>query len=131
MGNKNRRNMIAEAAQKLSPGPVAPTLTEVDPNVGLTPEQLAVAQELKPTGQEIEMTKERHPDRLKKSTIQSPVKLVKSIADQMMIENPSTSRKDILAKCLEAGIALYTARTQYQIWKKSKQAVQLEQAKAV
>lgn len=131
MGNKNRRNMIAEAAQKLSPGPVAPTLTEVDPNVGLTPEQLAVAQELKPTGQEPEMIKERHPDRLKKSTVQSPVKLVKFIADQMMNENPATTRKEILAKCIEAGIAMYTARTQYQIWKKSKQAVQLEQAKAV
>ena len=47
---------------------------------------------------------------LHKSTIGSPCRIVWDIAEEMV----GAKRKDIIAACVEAGIAFYTARTQYQ-----------------
>ena len=47
---------------------------------------------------------------LHKSTIGSPCRIVWDIAEEMV----GAKRKDIIATCVEAGIAFYTARTQYQ-----------------
>lgn len=44
------------------------------------------------------------------STVVSPCKLVWDIAEKMA----GSKRKDIIAACQEAGVAFYTARTQYQ-----------------
>lgn len=46
----------------------------------------------------------------RESSVKNPVKMVWQIADDMW----GQSRKDIIAKCVEAGIAYNTARTQYQ-----------------
>jgi hypothetical protein len=56
--------------------------------------------------------------KLNKSIVAGPTKLVWEIADQMLAEDPNSSRKDIINRCLAAGIAFATARTQYQCWKK-------------
>lgn len=45
-----------------------------------------------------------------KSKIGSPCRVVWDIAEKMA----GAKRKDIIAACVEAGIAFYTARTQYQ-----------------
>ena len=47
------------------------------------------------------------------SEIERPVKRVWHVADSM----PNASRADVLAACEKLGIAYYTARTQYQLWK--------------
>lgn len=60
--------------------------------------------------------------RLRKSTIESPSKRVWEIADQMKAANPNVRRKDVIAACVEQGIAYYTARTQYQLWFKASRA---------
>lgn len=49
-----------------------------------------------------------------KSSCESPVKTVWRIADEMLKANPAAKRKDIIAACEAAGVAYYTARTQYQ-----------------
>ncbi|EPO7782775.1 hypothetical protein ACIUZC_21995 [Pseudomonas aeruginosa] len=49
------------------------------------------------------------------STVESPVKRVWAIADSM----PDAKRKDVIAACVEEGIAFFTARTQYQKWKQN------------
>lgn len=46
-----------------------------------------------------------------------PTKLVWQIADDMKAENPAVTRREVLAECDRRGIAFYTARTQYQVWK--------------
>lgn len=46
------------------------------------------------------------------STIERPCKKVWDIAENM----PGAKRKDVLEACVQAGIAYYTARTQYQQW---------------
>lgn len=51
------------------------------------------------------------------STAIRPTKLVWEIADQM----PKASRKEVMAACVEAGVAYGTARTQYQAWFKASQ----------
>lgn len=45
-----------------------------------------------------------------------PTKLVWEIAEQMFKLNPETRRKDVIAKCVDSGVAFNTARTQYQLW---------------
>jgi len=60
--------------------------------------------------------------RLRKSTIESPSKRVWEIAEQMKAANPNVRRKDVIAACVEQGIAYYTARTQYQLWFKASRA---------
>ena len=52
-----------------------------------------------------------------KSTVEKPCTVVWDIAEKMTKENPSVRRKDVIAECEAAGVAHYTARTQYQIWK--------------
>lgn len=59
---------------------------------------------------------------LRKSTIESPSKRVWEIAEQMKAANPNVRRKDVIAACVEQGIAYYTARTQYQLWFKANRA---------
>ena len=49
-----------------------------------------------------------------KSEIVHPCKTVWVIADDMLKANPNTKRSAILEACVKAGIAYYTARTQYQ-----------------
>lgn len=88
-------------------------LTEVEPGKGLTPEQTAVAQALV-TGKV-----ERFPDRLRKSTHSTPVKMVHAIAEAMLKQDPSTRRTDIVKFCVSQGIAFYTARTQVQVYLKA------------
>lgn len=55
-------------------------------------------------------------DHSNKSTTGRPCKLVWAIADEMFSENPNTRRKEVLAACVNRGVAFYTARTQYQQW---------------
>lgn len=50
------------------------------------------------------------------STIERPTKAVWHIADEMVAANPQVRRKDVIAECVNRGIAFYTARTQYQQW---------------
>lgn len=57
------------------------------------------------------------------SNIEHPCKTVWAIADEMK----GAKRKEVLAACVEKGIAYYTARTQYQQWL----SVQKEMATAV
>lgn len=52
-------------------------------------------------------------DRIRVSQIERPTKRVWHIADAM----PEASRKEVLEACRKEGIAFYTARTQYQLWK--------------
>ena len=46
------------------------------------------------------------------STVGSPCSLVWEIADEMK----GARRKDVVAACMKAGVAEYTAKTQYQRW---------------
>ncbi len=55
-----------------------------------------------------------------KSTVANPVKTVWAIAEEMKAANPQTTRKEIVEECIRRGVAFYTARTQYQLWTKSK-----------
>lgn len=48
----------------------------------------------------------------RKSEIKDPCHLVWDMADKMK----GSRRKDIIAACVEQGVAFYTARTQYQLW---------------
>lgn len=50
------------------------------------------------------------------SIVESPVKRVWEIADSM----PDARRKDVIAACVDQGVAFYTARTQYQKWKQNR-----------
>lgn len=52
------------------------------------------------------------------SEIESPCAVVWSVAQS----NPGLKRNEVIAKCVSMGVAFYTARTQYQLWMKSKQA---------
>ena len=56
--------------------------------------------------------------RLNKSNIESPCLFVWNMADSM----PGAARKDVVAACVEAGVALYTAKTQYQQWYTAKKS---------
>lgn len=47
-----------------------------------------------------------------KSEVESPCWLVWDTADKMK----GSRRKDVIAACVEKGVAFYTARTQYQLW---------------
>lgn len=49
------------------------------------------------------------------STIESPVRHVWDVADSMK----GAKRKDVIAACVEQGVAFYTARTQYQKWRQN------------
>jgi hypothetical protein len=55
-------------------------------------------------------------DRLRKSSIGSPVRAVWAIATLMWEKNPHVTRKEVVSAAVGYGVALYTARTQYQAW---------------
>lgn len=55
------------------------------------------------------------PKHLQKSSVESPVQKVFEICRSM----PGARRKDVIEACVAAGIAFYTARTQYQNWYKA------------
>lgn len=59
----------------------------------------------------------------RKSIVDWPTQLVWEVADQMFNdaakEGRKLRRKDVITKCVELGIAFYTARTQYQLWKQA------------
>src|SRR3954462_3622767 len=59
---------------------------------------------------------DRYPDRKKRSEIVSPVKTMWAICDLMISADPTARRKDMIEAGIKAGIAFYTARTQYQAW---------------
>ncbi len=48
-----------------------------------------------------------------RSTVESPCRLVWDLADKMA----GAARKDVIAAAQEKGVAFYTARTQYQLWR--------------
>lgn len=50
------------------------------------------------------------------STTERPCKRVWIIADEMVAIDPQVRRKDVIDACVAAGVAFYTARTQYQLW---------------
>ena len=79
----------------------------------LFPEEVTMAEDLteevKPVVEEVSDYVVKKPI-LHKSTIGSPCRIVWDIAEEMV----GAKRKDIIAACVEAGIAFYTARTQYQ-----------------
>lgn len=50
------------------------------------------------------------------SSVANPCLAVWNKADEMFATNPWTRRKDVIAACVQLGIAFYTARTQYQQW---------------
>lgn len=54
------------------------------------------------------------------SDIESPCHFVWDTADTMSAKG--ATRKQIIDACLAAGVAFYTARTQYQLWFKAKNA---------
>jgi hypothetical protein len=55
-----------------------------------------------------------------KSTTKNPCQTVWEICEQ----NRDKKRKEVLDACLAAGVAYYTARTQYQAWKAAGKASQ-------
>jgi len=55
-------------------------------------------------------------DKTHASTVEKPCKLVWDIAEGMFAQNPNAKRKDVLKAAEDAGVAFYTARTQYQQW---------------
>ena len=59
----------------------------------------------------------KHPKRVVKnhSSVTNPCLLVHNICDEMCGQ-PGIKRKDVIAACVEQGVAYYTARTQYQNW---------------
>lgn len=59
-----------------------------------------------------------------KSEVKSPCALVWEIAEEQrdisMVEGTKLSRKAVIEKCVAAGVAYNTARTQYQLWYQSR-----------
>jgi len=53
-----------------------------------------------------------------KSSCESPVLKVLTIADDMK----GAQRKDVIAACVNAGVNIHTAKTQYQRWKEAQKA---------
>lgn len=56
----------------------------------------------------------------RESTIKRPCFVVWDTADNM----PGARRKDVIEACVQAGVAYYTARTQYQLWLQTSKAGQ-------
>jgi hypothetical protein len=55
---------------------------------------------------------------VKKSTAEKPVQIVWRLCEEMK----GASRSEVVKACVAAGVATGTARTQYQAWKKAKEA---------
>lgn len=65
-------------------------------------------------GPEVDLTKKevKKVEKVNKSTAAKPCSLVLDICEQ----RKGAKRKEVLAACVEQGVAYYTARTQYQQW---------------
>lgn len=65
-------------------------------------------------GPAVDLTKKeaKKIEKINKSTTSKPCSLVWEICEQMK----GAKRKEVLAACVEQGVAYYTARTQYQQW---------------
>lgn len=65
-------------------------------------------------GPAVDLTKKevKKVEKVNKSTASKPCSLVWEICEQMK----GAKRKEVLAACVEQGVAYYTARTQYQQW---------------
>lgn len=63
-------------------------------------------------------------DKPNKSTVASPTKMAREIAEAMWQKNHNVTRREVMNECVRQGIAFYTARTQYQLWSQSKKAEQ-------
>lgn len=79
---------------------------------------LACGEEFGPEINRINIPKETESTHeiLNKSSISNPCKTVWNIAEKMHAEQPGVRRAQVLEACVNAGIAYYTARTQYQAW---------------
>jgi hypothetical protein len=55
---------------------------------------------------------------LRKSTLANPVQVVWETCEAMRDQR----RKDVVEACIKKGVAFYTARTQYQLWKSAGKA---------
>lgn len=55
----------------------------------------------------------------RESTVKRPCYVVWDMADKMV----GARRKDVVAACVQAGVAYYTARTQYQLWNQCQKAM--------
>lgn len=71
---------------------------------------------------------DRWPDRKRKSTVANPVQFMWNLADAMKKVNPTVRRTDVIKAGIEAGVAGYTARTQYQAWYEEQRKSQREAA---
>lgn len=74
--------------------------------------------------------RDRWPERKKRSTIANPVQFVHELADAMISRDPTVRRKDVIEAAIDAGVAGYTARTQYQEWYKNRRESQRQAALA-
>lgn len=82
---------------------------EVDPN-NLTEAQKRRLQTL--VGQQFD----KNNAKLRRSTIDGPVKIVAQVCEAMYKLNPDVKRSEIIKFCEENGVATNTAKTQTQIW---------------
>lgn len=76
--------------------------------------------EIDRTTEEVDLDDDREPVEIPntleanrgESTVEKPVAVVHRLADEM----PGARRKDVIQAAVDAGVAFYTARTQYQVW---------------
>jgi hypothetical protein len=77
--------------------------------------------DVRPKGDKFELVDLNGPlynaDKRERSTVEGAVAIVWDIAADMLKQG--AARKDILAACVNAGVALNTARTQYQHYRKA------------
>jgi hypothetical protein len=96
---------------------VQPVVAPVAPVQDLQAMLAATAAAVAATGKlPVQPKVDRYPDRKKRSEIVSPVKTMWAICDLMIAADPTARRKDMIEAGIKAGIAFYTARTQYQAW---------------
>jgi len=121
MSSKNNGNKAPKINVQAEGPALSLKVEEYSGEGGMSPEQVAVMQSLPQAigdGKAEEQKKERHPDRLKASELASPVATVKAMFTALHAADPTMTRKAMLDVAISKGIAFYTARTQYQVWKK-------------
>lgn len=109
------RSLVATVAKE-TPAVEAAAPEQVAPASVIDPAEQTEAGQPAPASDDEATPKESKPRN--KSTVASPVGRVWAIADSM----PGAKRKDIVAACVEQGIAFFTARTQYQKWNQARRA---------
>src|SRR5882724_86576 len=127
-----RQKAIDEAVKKAqetaAQKPAGPNVTEVAAKALEEVQAKRAAEALAPqtNGGEAPATgkRDRWPERLKRSTIANPVNFVHELADAMVKRDPTVRRKDVIEAAINAGVAGYTARTQYQDWYKNRRESQ-------